>query len=171
MILYLLQFMCVSLVIFSYLQNLLLIQTTYENFRYRYEKKENPYHKGIRKNLIDIFLSKIPPSLNDFRSFVHEDDSMGIEVTTSDIARTSKEKIDIEMGNNFSESNGISLPEILQNLHYDEFEDNSKSKDGIVELYVHPSPFLFEQKEDDTSEPDKRDEKIITRETEDIHQQ
>ncbi|KAJ9544340.1 hypothetical protein OSB04_024047 [Centaurea solstitialis] len=139
-------------------------QTTYENFRYRYDKKENPYHKGIRRNLIEVFLTRIPPSLNDFRAFVHEDENMVMEPTGSDCVRTSKEKIDIEMGNKFSESSGISLPEILQNLRYDDLEGNSKSKDGIVDLDLHPSPFLFEQKEDD-----KCDEQIITHETETVH--
>ncbi|KAI3677979.1 hypothetical protein L6452_37255 [Arctium lappa] len=140
-------------------------QTTYENFRYRYDKKENPYHKGIKRNLLEVFLKKIPPSLNDFRAFVHEDENMVMEPTGSDLVRTSKEKIDIEMGNKFSESSGISLPEILQNLCYDDLEGNSKSKDGIIDLDLHPSPFLFERKEDD-----KRDEQIITHETETVHQ-
>ncbi|KVH95047.1 Zinc finger, DHHC-type, palmitoyltransferase, partial [Cynara cardunculus var. scolymus] len=127
--------------------------------------QENPYHKGIRRNLIEVFLRKIPPSLNDFRAFVHEDENMVMEPTGSDLVRTSKEKIDIEMGNKFSELSGISLPEILQNLRYDELEGNSKSKDGIVDLDLHPSPFLFERKEDD-----KCDELIIAHETETVHQ-
>ncbi|KAK8633718.1 hypothetical protein V6N13_014557 [Hibiscus sabdariffa] len=49
-------------------------QTTYENFRYRYDKKENPYNKGTAGNLREMFFSKIPPSLNNFRSFVEESD-------------------------------------------------------------------------------------------------
>ncbi|GKB68647.1 probable protein S-acyltransferase 4 isoform X2 [Tanacetum coccineum] len=143
--------------------------TTYENFRYRYDKKENPYHKGISRNLVEVFLSKIPPSLNNFRAFVFEDERMGIETTNSDLVhRSSKEKIDIEMGHKFTDSNGIPLPEILQNLHYDEFDSNSKRKDGIVELDVHPSPFIFEN--EDVSEREKCDEQIITHETETIRQ-
>nr|GEZ12944.1 probable protein S-acyltransferase 4 [Tanacetum cinerariifolium] len=144
-------------------------QTTYENFRYRYDKKENPYHKGISRNLVEVFLSKIPPSLNNFRAFVFEDERMGIETTNSDLVhRSSKEKIDIEMGHKFTDSNGIPLPEILQNLHYDEFDSNSKRKDGIVELDVHLSPFIFEN--EDVSEREKCDEQIITHETETIRQ-
>nr|XP_043636447.1 probable protein S-acyltransferase 4 [Erigeron canadensis] len=142
-------------------------QTTYENFRYRYDKKENPYHKGIRRNLQEVFLSKIPPSLNDFRSFVCEDENIVIEATSSDLVRSSKEKIDIEMGNKYSESNDISLPEILQNLHYEDLEGNPKSKDGNVEMYAQPSPFLFEI-EDDNCERKKCDEEIITHETETV---
>lgn len=140
-------------------------QTTYENFRYRYDKKENPYHMGMRRNLLEVFLSKIPPSLNDFRGIVNEDENMVIEATSSDAGRTSKEKIDIEMGNKYSESSGISLPEILQNLHYDEFEGNSKQKEAGVDMDLHPSPFVFEMKEDHVSGRDKCDEQISTHET------
>lgn len=140
-------------------------QTTYENFRYRYDKKENPYHMGMRRNLLEVFLSKIPPSLNDFRGIVNEDENMVIEATSSDAGRTSKEKIDIEMGNKYSESSGISLPEILQNLHYDEFEGNSKQKEAGVDMDLHPSPFVFEMKEDRVSGREKCDEQISTHET------
>ncbi|CAM0882548.1 unnamed protein product [Alopecurus aequalis] len=45
-------------------------QTTYENFRYRYEGKSNPYNRGVARNLIEIFLSPIPASKNDFRQKV-----------------------------------------------------------------------------------------------------
>lgn len=45
-------------------------QTTYENFRYRYEGKFNPYNRGAARNLVEIFLSPIPASKNDFRQMV-----------------------------------------------------------------------------------------------------
>ncbi|XP_044374457.1 probable protein S-acyltransferase 6 [Triticum aestivum] len=45
-------------------------QTTYENFRYRYEGKSNPYDRGAARNLVEIFLSPIPASKNDFRQMV-----------------------------------------------------------------------------------------------------
>ncbi|KAI3760677.1 hypothetical protein L1987_51075 [Smallanthus sonchifolius] len=119
-------------------------QTTYENFRYRYDKKENPYHKGIRRNLVEVFLSKIPPSLNNFRAFVCEDENMVTDATDTDDVRTSKEKIDIEMGNKFSDSNGNSLPEILQNLHYEELEGNSKGREGIIDFDTRPIEWHFQ---------------------------
>ncbi|KAI3772714.1 hypothetical protein L6452_03907 [Arctium lappa] len=59
-------------------------QTTYENFRYRYGK-ENSYHKGIIKNLAEVFLSKTPPSLNDFRAYIQEDDSIVMEPTSPNL--------------------------------------------------------------------------------------
>ncbi|XP_062197810.1 probable protein S-acyltransferase 6 [Phragmites australis] len=45
-------------------------QTTYENFRYRYEGKANPFNRGAAANLAEIFLSPIPPSRNDFQAKV-----------------------------------------------------------------------------------------------------
>ncbi|XP_059646014.1 probable protein S-acyltransferase 4 isoform X1 [Cornus florida] len=108
-------------------------QTTYENFRYRYDKKENPYNQGIIENLREIFLSKIPPSLNEFRALVQEDENMVMEPTTPNLVgsiTSSKEKIDIEMGSKLAEESGFSLPEILRNLDYDNIEDNLKNKEG-----------------------------------------
>lgn len=49
-------------------------QTTYENFRYRYDKKENPFNKGFVRNIKEIFFSNIPRSAINFREFVVEED-------------------------------------------------------------------------------------------------
>ncbi|KAF7819376.1 putative protein S-acyltransferase 7 [Senna tora] len=45
-------------------------QTTYENFRYRYDRRANPYNKGVFNNFAEIFCSSIPPSKNNFREIV-----------------------------------------------------------------------------------------------------
>ncbi|CAN0870095.1 Probable protein S-acyltransferase 7 [Linum grandiflorum] len=45
-------------------------QTTYENFRYRYDNRANPYYKGVVDNFKEIFCSSIPPSKNNFRATV-----------------------------------------------------------------------------------------------------
>ncbi|PKA54821.1 putative S-acyltransferase [Apostasia shenzhenica] len=45
-------------------------QTTYENFRYRYERKVNPYNRGTVANFKEIFFAKISPSNNNFRARV-----------------------------------------------------------------------------------------------------
>jgi palmitoyltransferase ZDHHC9/14/18 len=47
-------------------------QTTYENFRYRYDNKVNPYNQGCCSNFNEIFCTKIPRSKNQFRSRVPE---------------------------------------------------------------------------------------------------
>ncbi|KAL4332388.1 hypothetical protein GQ457_07G000770 [Hibiscus cannabinus] len=43
-------------------------QTTYENFRYRYDRRSNPYNKGVVENFKEIFCSSIPSSKNNFRA-------------------------------------------------------------------------------------------------------
>ncbi|KAL5546928.1 hypothetical protein UlMin_006615 [Ulmus minor] len=104
-------------------------QTTYENFRYRYDKKENPYNKGTMGNCGEVFCSSILPSLNKFRSFVEEDELMMVRSVTPDLGEgvSSKEKIDIEMGARISEDS-FPLPDILRNLDYDDdLEDNLKN--------------------------------------------
>lgn len=44
------------------------VQTTYENFRYRYDRRANPYNKGLLQNFKEIFCGSIPPSKNSFRA-------------------------------------------------------------------------------------------------------
>ncbi|KAK3025578.1 hypothetical protein RJ639_040317 [Escallonia herrerae] len=119
-------------------------QTTYENFRYRYDKKENPYNKGMIGNIKEVFLSKIPSAMNDFRAFVQEDENMLMEPTTPNLLQSitsSKEKIDIEMGTKLAEGSGLSLPEILRNLDYDDIESNLKTKEGSGSAC--PGPFFY----------------------------
>lgn len=45
-------------------------QTTYENFRYRYDRRANPYNRGVVLNFKEIFCTSIPPSKNNFRAKV-----------------------------------------------------------------------------------------------------
>ncbi|KAL8038109.1 hypothetical protein ABFX02_11G082800 [Erythranthe guttata] len=42
-------------------------QTTYENFRYQYDQKLNPYNLGCCGNFEEVFCAKIPNSRNNFR--------------------------------------------------------------------------------------------------------
>lgn len=46
------------------------VQSTYENFRYRYDRQVNPYNKGLIENFKEVFCSSIPISKNNFRSKV-----------------------------------------------------------------------------------------------------
>ncbi|KAK3412972.1 hypothetical protein EUGRSUZ_I01621 [Eucalyptus grandis] len=43
-------------------------QTTYENFRYRYDRRANPYNRGVVENFKEIFFTGIPVSKNNFRA-------------------------------------------------------------------------------------------------------
>nr|XP_043608554.1 probable protein S-acyltransferase 7 [Erigeron canadensis] len=45
-------------------------QTTYENFRNRYERRKNPFNHGCAQNFKEVLFSKIPRSQNEFRTFV-----------------------------------------------------------------------------------------------------
>lgn len=101
-----------------------MLQTTYENFRYRYDKKDNPNNNGYWKNFKEVFFSKVPPSEHDFRSFVDEEMiEVGPYTPNIGMNQTSKtEKIDIETGN-------MTIPSILQNLDYSSIEDNEDVKD------------------------------------------
>jgi palmitoyltransferase ZDHHC9/14/18 len=45
-------------------------QTTYENFRYRYDRRANPYNRGTVNNFMEIFCTAVPPSKNNFRARV-----------------------------------------------------------------------------------------------------
>ncbi|KAL5744997.1 hypothetical protein ACOSP7_026143 [Xanthoceras sorbifolium] len=106
-------------------------QTTYENFRYRYDKKDNPHNRGMLRNLREVFFSKIQPSMNNFRSFVEEDDHMmmGSFTPCGEGTIGSKEEIDIEMGAKHANDSHYSLPEILRNLDFDDSDDNLKMKE------------------------------------------
>ncbi|BAD88041.1 putative zisp [Oryza sativa Japonica Group] len=53
-------------------------QTTYENFRYRYDQRANPYNRGVMENIKDIFFSAIPASKNNFRARVPVPQEQGL---------------------------------------------------------------------------------------------
>ncbi|KAH9602301.1 hypothetical protein KSS87_012979 [Heliosperma pusillum] len=119
-------------------------QTTYENFRYRYDKKENPYNKGMLKNFTEVFFSGIPPSLNDFQATVSEQAEEPVESIHHPFAehKSSKEKIDIEMGDRNINDEDYPLPKILRDLEYDYDEDDMKPK-GEEEAIINP--FFIEE--------------------------
>ncbi|KAG4211630.1 hypothetical protein ERO13_A02G106000v2 [Gossypium hirsutum] len=54
-------------------------QTTYESFRYRYDKKKNPFNKGVLRNFKEVFLARIPPSELNLRAWVSEDGNLSIK--------------------------------------------------------------------------------------------
>ncbi|KAA8529964.1 hypothetical protein F0562_034432 [Nyssa sinensis] len=77
-------------------------QTTYENFRYRYDGKTNPYNLGCGRNIREIFFSEIPSSKNNFRAKV-KGDSSSIFNTSMSLGRSmspemAKISSDIETG-------------------------------------------------------------------------
>lgn len=107
-------------------------QTTYENFRYQYDKKGNPYNNGSLRNIGETLCSRTPASKNNFRSFVQQDEHMMVGSLTPNIANellTPKEKIDVEMGSMRTDDGGFPIPELLRNFNFDDFEDDMKFAD------------------------------------------
>ncbi|KAL6294095.1 hypothetical protein ACE6H2_002237 [Prunus campanulata] len=77
-------------------------QTTYENFRYRYNVKMNPYSRGCFRNVGEVFFSKIPRSKHNFREMV-KGDSSSVYATSMSLRHPMspempKTSSDIEMG-------------------------------------------------------------------------
>ncbi|XP_031280368.1 probable protein S-acyltransferase 1 [Pistacia vera] len=107
-------------------------QTTYENFRYRYDKKENPFNKGMAKNLKEIFFTKIPPSMIDFREWTTEDDVPVMGSFHSEFSGdfiNPKDKFDLEMGS-IGKNFDSQVPNILQNLDYNGIDGDLKKKEA-----------------------------------------
>ncbi|KAL1343451.1 hypothetical protein HN51_029842 [Arachis hypogaea] len=48
-------------------------QTTYENFRYRADSRNNVFNQGCLGNFLEVFCTKVKPSRNNFRAFVQEE--------------------------------------------------------------------------------------------------
>jgi palmitoyltransferase ZDHHC9/14/18 len=79
---------------------------------------------------VEVFFTKIPPPMNNFRSRVGEgvleagfySPYIGVDVNTP------REKIDAGMGNKEILVGGMQVPTVLQNIDYGSFEDGSGSK-------------------------------------------
>ncbi|GER46816.1 DHHC-type zinc finger family protein [Striga asiatica] len=70
-------------------------QTTYENFRYRYDRRANPYNKGVVENFKEIFCGPTPPSKNDFRAMVPREPARSVGFVSPNMGKAGD---DIEMG-------------------------------------------------------------------------
>ncbi|GKV28972.1 hypothetical protein SLEP1_g37954 [Rubroshorea leprosula] len=110
----------------------LYFQTTYENFRYRYDKMENPFNKGISGNFRELFFSKLPPAMIKFRAWTTEYDDQSVISSFRDYAGgfiSSKEKFDKEMGGKH-DKDGLVPARILQIMDYCDADDGLKKGDG-----------------------------------------
>ncbi|KAF8104657.1 hypothetical protein N665_0170s0033 [Sinapis alba] len=115
-------------------------QTTYENFRYRYDKKENPYGKGLFKNLYELFFARIPPPVINFRDWAPEEPDVEVGSIASELDRAfgprgDKHDRDMEIGD-WKTSKGGGL--LLQTLDYNNnktnnIEETVKKKDATAE--------------------------------------
>ncbi|CAH8364156.1 unnamed protein product [Eruca vesicaria subsp. sativa] len=108
------------------------LTTTYENFRYRYDKKENPYGKGLFKNLYELFFAKIPPPMINFRDWAPEEPDVEVGSIASELDRAfgprgdNKHDMDMEVGVWKTSKGGL----LLQTLEYDnnKIEETVKKK-------------------------------------------
>ncbi|XVF11467.1 hypothetical protein REPUB_Repub08aG0030200 [Reevesia pubescens] len=75
-------------------------QSTYENFRYRYDRRENPYNKGVIENFMEIFCTSIPPSKTNFREKIPKEPAIAPRTVSGGFISPNKGKAigDIEMG-------------------------------------------------------------------------
>ncbi|CAM8939859.1 unnamed protein product [Rhodiola kirilowii] len=75
-------------------------QSTYENFRYKYDSRSNPFNKSMFHNFMDVFCTPIPPSKNNFRALVPVESGFPEMQVSHDFitSNTMKEYSDIEMG-------------------------------------------------------------------------
>ncbi|KAF8395633.1 hypothetical protein HHK36_019583 [Tetracentron sinense] len=121
--------------------------TTYENFRYRYDKKQNPYNKGITGNIRELFFSKILASMNNFRAWVVEDDHIEVVSTTSTrgCIINSKEKINTELESKRVGDGGMPIPDNFRNPDYNGIKDNLKNKERDGGIFFHPFFFPIDQ--------------------------
>lgn len=72
---------------------LFFLQSTYENFRYRYDRRDNPYNRGIVENFKEVFFTSIPVSKNKFRAKVQKEPgipprSLGVGFVSPNLEKT-----------------------------------------------------------------------------------
>ncbi|KAK4779595.1 hypothetical protein SAY87_015701 [Trapa incisa] len=97
-------------------------QTTYENFRYRYDRRMNPYNRGCAGNALEIFCSRIPPSRNNFREKVkvYPDEVFNKSVSYRHAMSPglSKIRLDLEMGNRqaYAAEEFVDVPNQLEGI-------------------------------------------------------
>lgn len=118
------------------------MQTTYENFRYRYDSKVNPYNRGVWLNFREIFFTTIEKSKNNFRAKVELEPTSGqmlhSQVPGSDMtaSRTGKASADLEMG---KPSWPVPAEEVLNELHTrvsDVGDLSMEAKDGYDDSFT-----------------------------------
>ncbi|KAJ4973347.1 hypothetical protein NE237_006521 [Protea cynaroides] len=119
-------------------------QTTYENFRFRYDRRANPYHKGVVENFKEIFCTSIRPSKNNFRAKVPPEPVLPPRPVGGDFINPNMGKAvgDIEMGRKqFWEGSGAGLGDFDRSLSHDSkdagFGDVSPA-DGTEGNALHP---------------------------------
>ncbi|PKU70129.1 Transcription factor HBP-1b(c1) [Dendrobium catenatum] len=108
--------------------------TTYENFRYRFDKNNNPFDKGLLGNIKEVFFSRIAPSMINFRAWVLDEPFGSISYAPHlgiDVISTS-EKFDTEMGDKMPN------PTTAHNLDYNFINEYQKNFDKLQDKTQDP---------------------------------
>lgn len=96
-------------------------QTTYENFRYQYDRKMNPYNLGIARNCLEVFCYRIPRSKNNFRASAKGNSPVAFNPALYMAEEMAKRSLDMEMVRR-------------QAVNADEFEDVRSRVVGLGRL-------------------------------------
>ncbi|KAL6661036.1 hypothetical protein ACP70R_000420 [Stipagrostis hirtigluma subsp. patula] len=74
-------------------------QTTYENFRYHYDRKTNPFNRGLGQNFKEILFSRVPSSKHNFRATIKDDSAtFTSSLSLGHVRSPPKMSVDLEMG-------------------------------------------------------------------------
>ncbi|KAL6644449.1 hypothetical protein ACP70R_016057 [Stipagrostis hirtigluma subsp. patula] len=74
-------------------------QTTYENFRYHYDRKTNPFNRGLGRNFKEILFSRVPSSKHNFRATIKDDyATFTSSLSLGHVRSPPKMSVDLEMG-------------------------------------------------------------------------
>ncbi|KAL5543834.1 hypothetical protein UlMin_007618 [Ulmus minor] len=115
-------------------------QSTYENFRYRYERRVNPFDKGVIHNFRETFCSSIPQSKNNFRKMVPKDPSIQPRTVGSGFVSPLMGKAisDIEMGRKPAWDEAAGQDGDYEEEHNVSNDDGPDKDQGLNEADVSP---------------------------------
>ncbi|CAA7028791.1 unnamed protein product [Microthlaspi erraticum] len=121
--------LCLYVFVFSWVS---VLETTYENFRYRYDNKENPYAKGFFKNLFEVFFARIPPPMINFRDLAPQEPDVEVGSIASELDRAfgprgDKYDMEMEIGGCKNGKGGLRL----QTVEYDNNSNNKNIQETV----------------------------------------
>lgn len=120
-----------------------LLATTYENFRYHFDKTNNPFNIGVLRNIKEVFFSRIAPSMINFRAWNLDEavvndmyaSCVGMDVICKD------EKFNTE------KDGRMPFPTILHNFGYNFISENKIAVNKLEGNFPDPSALPNIQKQ------------------------
>ncbi|KAL0363973.1 UNVERIFIED_CONTAM: putative protein S-acyltransferase 9 [Sesamum angustifolium] len=117
----------------------ILLQTTYENFRYRSDNRINVYDRGCLNNFFEVFCTKVKPSRNNFRAFA-QDEPQRPPIPTSRDAETEDARDDRRMKVEDDLDIGGDLLKISQRHNIEDIEADIRSRGAMCPIIIHLKP-------------------------------